>query len=55
MPRPTSKKQRLKRYEEQISQLRLAQICMNDELARDAVEKLISLNCRFEKEDYPEV
>lgn len=53
MSKKTSKKERLLQYSNTVSSLRLAQICMNDELARDAVQKLISLHRKFEHEDDP--
>ena len=47
----TSKKERLRLFQEQISKLRIANIAMNNELAREAVGMLISLDRRFEYED----
>jgi hypothetical protein len=47
----TAKRDRLKAYEEQISKLRLAQTCLNVELAQEAVHALMGLHRKFERED----
>ena len=49
----TSKKERLRLYEEQASKLRLASICMNDTLAIETVQSILDLHRRFENEDDP--
>ena len=49
----TKKKDRIAKYMEQIKKLRIAQICMNQKMAEDAVQELVSLNRRFEREDNP--
>lgn len=51
--RKTGMKRRLRMYEEAANSIRLAQICMNNELMLDAISKIISISRRFEKEDYP--
>lgn len=53
MPKKTSQKERLRQYEALASRLRLAQICMNNELAVETVHAIVSLNRKFEYEDNP--
>jgi hypothetical protein len=49
----TNKIKRMELYLEQINKLRMANICMREDLMVEAVHKLISLNCKFENEDNP--
>lgn len=49
----TRKADRIALYMEQIHKLRMAQICMNNDMAVEAVHQLVSLNRKFEKEDNP--
>jgi hypothetical protein len=49
----TKQSERIRLYLEQIEKLRMAQICMNNDLAKAAVQELVSLNRRFENEDHP--
>jgi hypothetical protein len=51
--RRTGIKRRLLLYEKAASKLRLAQICLSEKLAIEAVDELMSLNRRFENEDNP--
>ena len=53
MPKKTSQKERLRQFEALASRLRLAQICMNNELAVETVHAIVSLNRKFEYEDNP--
>lgn len=47
----TKKSERWRLYLEQINKLRMAQICLNNDMAIEAVHELVSLNRRFENED----
>ncbi len=49
----TKKAERMRLYLEQIAKLRTGQICMNNDIMVEAVQTLISLNRRFEREDNP--
>lgn len=49
----TNKTKRMALYLEQINKLRIADICMREDLMIAAVRKLIDLNRRFENEDNP--
>jgi len=49
----TKKKDRIEQYIRQITKLRIASIAMREDLMIEAVDELISLNRRFEREDNP--
>ena len=49
--RRTGVAKRLELYSKAASKLRLAQICMSEKLAMEAVTDIVALNTRFERED----
>lgn len=49
----TKKKDRMAKYMEQITKLRIANIAMRNDLMTEAVHELIALNRKFEREDNP--
>ena len=49
----TKKKDRMAKYMEQIFKLRIANIAMREDLMITAVNELINLHRRFEREDNP--